>query len=60
MPSAERRGDVLVVPLRNGHAWRPQLAGLEPTLDEATAQIAASELLAYRSQRTHYELAHGR
>jgi hypothetical protein len=60
MTLAERHDDVLVISLRNGHAWRPQLAGLEPTLDEATAQAAASELLAYRRQRTDYELAHGR
>jgi len=56
---AERRDDVPVISLRKGHAW-PQLAGLEPTLDEATAQVAASELMAYRSQRTDYELAHSR
>jgi len=58
MTLAERRDDVVVIPLRNGHARRPLLAGLEPTLDQATAQVAASELLAYRSQRTDYELAH--
>ena len=60
MTLAERHDDVLVISLRNGHAWRPQLAGLETTLDQATAQVAASELLAYRSQRTNYELAHSR
>ena len=60
MTLAERHDDVLVIPLRNGHAWRPQLAGLEPTLDEAAAQAAASALLTYRRQRTDYELAHSR
>lgn len=60
MTAAERHDDVLVISLRNGHAWRPHLAGLQPTLEEATAQVAASELLAYRSQRTDYELALGR
>jgi Nuclease-related domain len=59
MTLAERHDDVLVVPLNHGHAWRSQLDGLDPTLDEATAQVAASELLAYRSQRTEYELARG-
>jgi hypothetical protein len=58
MTLAERHADVLVLALRNGHAWPPQLAGLEITLDEATAQVAAAELMAYRSQRINYELAH--
>jgi hypothetical protein len=57
MTSPERHDGVLVVPFRNGHVWRSHLAGLDPTLDEATAQAAASELLAYRRQRTDYELA---
>lgn len=56
MTSPEWHDDVLVVSLRNGHAWRSHLAGLDSTLDEATAKTAASELLAYRRQRTDYEL----
>lgn len=60
LTSAERHDDVLVISLRNGHAWLPQLADVETTLDEATAQVAASELMAYRRQRTHYELARSR
>ncbi|WP_175527220.1 nuclease-related domain-containing protein [Blastococcus tunisiensis] len=38
---AERHDDVLLIALRNGHAWRSQLAGLEPIIDEAAAQVAA-------------------
>lgn len=57
---AERHDDVLVVALRDGHTWRQQLAGLDPTLDEATAEVAAAALLAYRNQRTDYELARSR
>ncbi|SNR97142.1 Nuclease-related domain-containing protein [Blastococcus mobilis] len=60
MTVAERHDDVLVVALRHGHTWRQQFAGLDPTLDEATAQVAAAALLAYRSQRTDYELARSR
>lgn len=60
MAVADWHDDVLVVPLRNGHPWGPQLADLDPTLDEVTAQVAASELLAYRSQRTDYELTRSR
>lgn len=60
MTVAELHDDVLVVPLRNGHAWRSLLAGLDPALDEATAHVAAAELLAYRSARTDYELTRTR
>ena len=60
MALAERHEDVLVVALRHGHAWRSKLTGLGPSLDEATAQIAADELLDYRRQRTDYELSHSR
>ena len=40
--------------------WHPLIAGLEHTLDEATAERAAAELLAYRRQRIDYELARSR
>jgi hypothetical protein len=55
---AERHDDVLVVTSRGPQTWRPLIAGREQTLDEATAARAAAELLAYRSERTEYELTH--
>jgi Nuclease-related domain len=57
---AERQDDVLVATLRNSDTWRPVIAGTAHTLDEAAAERAAAELLAYRSQRTDYELARNR
>jgi hypothetical protein len=60
LTAAERHDDVLVATLRQNHTWRPLLAGPAHILDEATAERAAAELLAYRSQRTSYELARNR
>lgn len=60
LTAAERHDDVLVATLRNSHTWRPLIAGPAHMLDEATAERAAAELLAYRSQRTDYELARNR
>jgi hypothetical protein len=60
MTVAERLGDVHVASLRNSDTWRPLVAGTAHTLDDAIAKRAITELLAYRSQRTDYELAHNR
>ncbi len=57
---AERRDEVLIASLCSGHVWRSQLAGLDPRLDDSTAHMAATELLAYRKQRIDYELANSR
>lgn len=57
LAAAEQHGDVLVASLRSSDSWRPRIAGPAPSLDEATAERAAAELRAYRSQRTDYELA---
>ena len=58
MTAAERHDDVLVTTLRHSRTWRPLIAGPNHALDEATAERAAAELLAYRSERTAYELTH--
>jgi hypothetical protein len=57
---AQRHDDVLIATLRDDHTWQPLLVGPDETLEEATAERAAAELLAYRGQRIEYELARGR
>jgi hypothetical protein len=60
LTSAEAHGDVLVATLGDSRTWRALIAGPEHTLEEATAERAATELFAYRRQRTDHELAHSR
>jgi hypothetical protein len=60
LTATEQREDVHVTALRSTHTWRTLIAGPALLLDEATAERAAAELLAYRSQRTDYELARNR
>lgn len=60
LTAAERHNDVLVATFRDSHTWGPLLAGSEDIVDQPTAGRAAAELLAYRSQRTDYELTRSR
>lgn len=60
LTAAEQHNDVHVTALRSSETWRSLIAGPEHSLDEDTAQRAATELRAYCRQRIDYELARSR
>jgi hypothetical protein len=60
LTATPRRDEVLVATVRTSSTWGPLLADPGEALDQATAERAAAELLAYRSQRIDHDLARGR
>jgi hypothetical protein len=57
LAGVERHDDVLIATLRNSDAWHPEFTDSGGGLKEETTRAAVAELLAYRSQRTDYELS---
>jgi hypothetical protein len=55
MPPAVQYDDVVITGFTNPRTWVEGAVGAGDPLDLETARRAASELLAYREQRTQYE-----